>query len=76
MVMQSMCCGRTSGGRPVATSALKSGLVPVPGLSGLRLKIGPVLIFPNMEGPWTGPHKTSFTQPCAVLGPVLVKTGS
>ena len=32
----------------LADSALKSGPVPV-------------LIFPNMEGPQTGPHKTGFT---------------
>ena len=58
-----------------AGSALKSGLVPVLGSSGLRPWTGPVLIFPNMEGPQTGPHKTSFTWSWAVLvvlkGPVL-----
>ena len=53
-------------------SALKSGLVPVLGLSELGPWTGPVLIFPNMEGP----HKTGFTWSWAVLGLVLVKTDS
>ena len=57
-------------------SALKSGPVPVLGLSGLGPWTGPVLIFPNMEGPRTGPHKTGFTWSWAVLGRVLVKTDS
>ena len=57
-------------------STLKSGPVPVLGLSGLRPWTGPVLIFPNMEGPRTGPHKTGFTRSWAVLGPVLGKTDS
>ena len=57
-------------------SALKSGPVPVLGSSGLGPWTGPVLIFPNMEGPRTGPHKTGFMRPWAVLGPVLVKTDS
>ena len=56
----------------VLVSALKSGLVPVLGSSGLGPWTGPVLIFPNMEGP----HKTGFTRSWAVLGPVLVKTDS
>ena len=55
----------------IGTSALKSGPVPVLGSSGLGPWTGPVLIFPNMEGP----HKTSFMRSWAVLGPVLVKTG-
>ena len=58
------------------SSALKSGPVPVLGSSGLGPWTGPVLIFPNMEGPQTGPHKTGFTRSWAVLGPVLVKTDS
>ena len=57
-------------------SALKSGPVPVLGSSGLGPWTGPVLIFPNMEGPRTEPHKTGFTWSWAVLGPVLVKTDS
>ena len=57
-------------------SALKSGPVPVLGSSGLGPWTGPDLIFPNMEGPWTGLHKTGFTRSWAVLGPVLVKTDS
>ena len=61
---------------PVICSALKSGPVPVLGSSGLGLWTGPVLIFPNMEGPRTRPHKTSFTWSWAVLGPDLVKTNS
>ena len=59
---------------PGINSALKSGLVPVLGSSGLGPWTGPVLIFPNMEGPQTGPHKTGFKWSWAVLGPVLVKT--
>ena len=59
-----------------ANSALKSGPVPVLGSSGLGPWTGPVLIFPNMEGPQTGPHKTGFTRSWAVLGPVLLKTDS
>ena len=55
-------------------SALKSGPVLVLGSSGLGPWTGPVLIFPNMEGPQTGPHKTGFMRSWAVLGPVLVKT--
>ena len=57
-------------------SALKSSPVPVLGLSGLGPWTGPVLIFPNMEGPQTRPPKTGFTRSWAVLGPVLVKTDS
>ena len=57
-------------------SALKSGPVLVLGSSGLGPWTGPVLIFPNMEGPQTGPHKTGFTWSWAVLGPDLVKTDS
>ena len=60
----------------ILLSALKSGPVPVLGSSGLGPWTGPVLIFPNMEGPRTGPHKTGFTRSWAVLGPVLVKTDS
>ena len=63
-------------GPVLGLSALKSGPVPVLGSSGLGPWTGPVLIFPNMEGLQTGPHKTGFTQSWAVLGPVLVKTDS
>ena len=58
----------------IKISALKSGPVPVLGSSGLGPWTRPVLIFPNMEGPRTGPHKTGFMRSWAVLGPVLVKT--
>ena len=57
-------------------NTLKSGLVPVLGSSGLGPWTGPVLIFLNMEGLRTGPHKTGFTRSWAVLGPVLVKIDS
>ena len=60
----------------IKISALKSGLVLFLGSSGLGPWTGPVLIFPNMEGPQTGPHKTGFTRSWVVLGLVLVKTDS